>query len=235
MITIHSADKDRKVYCNPCWWSDKWDSETYAMDYDPSRNFFEQFRELQKSVPFMALIVAYPTMVNSEYTNHADLLKNCYLLFNASQDENCAYLSQANFSKECMDGFNVHGSELAYENISIEKCSGVYFSEDIKASHGIFFSKDLSGCSDCFGCVNLRNKHYYIFNQPYSAEDYKKKLAEYNLGSFQTITSFREEFRAFWQTFPVKYMHGSNNNNVSGDYIYHSKNVQEGYVVLMLT
>jgi len=232
MITIHSPDKDRKVYCNPCWWSDKWDSAEFAMDYDPSRSFFEQLQELQKNVPFMALIVEYPSMVNSEYTNHAGHLKDCYFVFNSDRNENCAYLNQSNYSKDCMEGFNVQGCELSYENISIEKCSGVYFSEDIKASTGIFFSKDLSGCGDCFGCVNLRNKHYYIFNKPYSPEEYKKKMAEYNLGSFQSVTKLREEARAFWQTFPVKYMHGSSNNNVSGDYIYNSKNVKEGYIVL---
>lgn len=56
MITMFSPDNPHKVYCEPCWWSDKWGAEKYARNYDPNRNFFEQFLELKKEVPYPALI-----------------------------------------------------------------------------------------------------------------------------------------------------------------------------------
>jgi len=34
---------------------------------------------------------------------------------------------------------------------------------------------------NCFMCWNLRNQKYCILNQPYSKEDYLKKIEEYNL------------------------------------------------------
>ena len=42
----------------------------------------------------------------------------------------------------------------------------------------IYFSKNLVGCSNCFGCTNLRNKQNCIFNVEYTKEEYNKKLDE---------------------------------------------------------
>ena len=55
MITMYSPDKKVVVYCNPCWWSDEWDPMDYGMEYDPSRPFFSQIKELLGKTPWMAL------------------------------------------------------------------------------------------------------------------------------------------------------------------------------------
>jgi len=47
MISVFSPDKPFKVYCSPCWWSDNWDPLASGQEYDPSRNFFEQMKEVQ--------------------------------------------------------------------------------------------------------------------------------------------------------------------------------------------
>ena len=144
MLTIHSPDKQRIVYCQVCWWGDEWDASEYAMEYDPARNFFEQFSELQTRVPFMALINEYPTLINSEYVSHAGHIKDSYFVFNADYAEYSAYLVNIANVKESMDGNVVHNSELVYDGINIEKSSRVYFSEDIESSNDIYFSKNLS-------------------------------------------------------------------------------------------
>ena len=231
MLAIHSPDKQRIVYCQLCWWGDEWDGSEYAMEYDPARNFFEQFRELQSRVPFMALINEYPTLINSEYVSHAGHIKDSYFVFNADYTEYSAYLVNIANVKESMDGNVVHNSELVYDGINIEKSSRVYFSEDIESSNDIYFSKNLSGCSDCFGCINLRNKKYHIFNEAYSPEEYKKKLAEYDLGSFDAVEKIRRDVKDFWLKAPHKAFHGTHNINSSGDYIYDCKNVKESYLV----
>ena len=231
MITMHSPDKDRVVYCNPCWWSDTWDANAYAMDYDHGRSFFEQFRELRSRVPFMALISEYPTLINSEYVSHAGHIRDSYFVFNADYTKYSAYLVNTANAKECLDGQVIHNSELLYEGINVDKSSGIYFSEDIDASHSIYFSKNLTGCADCFGCINLRNKRYHIFNEPYSPEAYKEKLVAYDMGSFQAVQKLREQAWDFWLQHPHKAMHSSHNVNASGDYIYNSKNVKESYLV----
>ncbi|KKS11910.1 MAG: hypothetical protein UU66_C0005G0015 [Parcubacteria group bacterium GW2011_GWB1_41_5] len=68
-VTIYSPNKPLKVYCNECWWSDGWDPASYGRDFDFSRPFFEQYKELQLEVPRMALL--NKRSINSEYTNHS--------------------------------------------------------------------------------------------------------------------------------------------------------------------
>jgi hypothetical protein len=41
------------------------------MDFDFSKNFFEQYDELLKSTPLPALFTNYENDVNSDYTNFA--------------------------------------------------------------------------------------------------------------------------------------------------------------------
>ena len=43
---------------------------------------------------------------------------------------------------------------------------------------------DCRNCINCFGCVGLVNKKYYIFNQPYSKEDYEKFIKEIDNNTF---------------------------------------------------
>ncbi|MFH0712254.1 MAG: hypothetical protein V2A55_00115 [Candidatus Jorgensenbacteria bacterium] len=231
MITTYAPDKPYKVYCQSCWWSDKWDPTEYAMDYDPNRNFFEQFREFQKRVPFSGLINTYASLVNSEYVNHAGYSKNCYFLFNADYCENLYYGTTAVYTKDSMDIIGSAESELCYEGIMITKSYRTFFSEDCNGCSDVYFSKALRGCNHCFGCVNLRNKNHYIFNKPYSKENYEKELKSFKLDSFSAVEDLKKKVRDFWLKFPNKFMRGTHNSNVSGDYVGASKNAHYMYQV----
>ena len=90
ILSMYNKDVPISVFCNECWWSDGWDGTEYAMEYDPSRNFFEQVRELSRKVPWVAQEVIAPSMVSSEYCNGASYLKNCYMTFWADYCENIA-------------------------------------------------------------------------------------------------------------------------------------------------
>lgn len=112
--TMSSYPPEKKiiVYCNPCWWSDKWNSAQYAHKYDPSRPFFEQLKDLIIETPHMALDSNYPTLVNSEYVNHCATAKNCYLIFTADECENVLYSEYLLHDKDLMDSTMTGGSEL---------------------------------------------------------------------------------------------------------------------------
>src|SRR3990167_7542571 len=45
LISIFSHDKKQRVYDQKFWWSDEWDSLSYAKEYDFNRPFFEQLKE----------------------------------------------------------------------------------------------------------------------------------------------------------------------------------------------
>src|SRR3989338_1347402 len=129
IISNFSPDKSYKVFCNPCWWKDSWDGLEFGQDYDPDRPFFEQFRELQRKVPIMALVVHYPTLINSEYVNYADNLKNSYLVFDAVQCDNVHYSKTIVRLKDSMECRMVGESELCYEDVDCGKSSRVFYSE----------------------------------------------------------------------------------------------------------
>ncbi len=231
MITMFPSEAPHLVYCSPCWWAFDWDPLDYGKEYDPSRPFFLQLKELLETTPVLPLNVLQSSLVNSEYINEASYAKNCYLIFNSDYCENSYYSNSLSQTKDVMDAFLLEGSELCYEVINSERCFNAFFSEDLTDCHNVYFSKNLTGCSDCFGCANLRNAKYHIWNSPYSKEEYTAKLAELKkqMRTAVGIGELAKQAEELWLTVPQKFMHGFQNVNVSGDYIYHSKNAHNVY------
>ncbi|TSC75327.1 MAG: Uncharacterized protein G01um101433_901, partial [Parcubacteria group bacterium Gr01-1014_33] len=231
IITSFSADSGLLVYCNSCWWSDNWDPLEYGRVYDPSRSFFAQLNDLIRATPQVALETDSSTLVNSDYVNHAATAKNCYLIFIADYCENVLYSSILIRNKDMMDSLMMADSELCYFDIGCGRSYMTHFSEDCRECRNVYFSKECVNCSDCFGCINLKNKSYYIFNQPYTREEYEKKVAEFAVHTWDGLQKTREKVFAFWKTQPHKYMHERHNERTTGDYVYFSKNVKSGFIV----
>ncbi|MFH1769323.1 MAG: hypothetical protein ABH833_01500 [Parcubacteria group bacterium] len=231
MVSLfHPEKKDTIVYCQPCWWSDKWDPFEYGRDYDPSRSIFDQMKDIQKEIPHMTLFTEYLTLVNSDYVNHAGSCKNSYLIFNAEDNENLYYAAIAVNVKDSADCYMIGESELCYEAINCGRSYNIFFSEGIGDCTDIYFSKALDGCTHCFGCINLRKKSYHIFNEPYSKEEYFKKLEEYKFDSYQSIMKMQKEARKFWIKFSHRFVNASPQNiNSTGDYVYNAKNAKDCY------
>ncbi len=232
VISIYSPDKPNTVYCMKCWWADDWDGTEYALDYDPSRPFLSQVKELIAKTPWQALEVAYLTLTNSEYINASGHIKNSYLIFWADYCENAFYSSYLNGLKDSLDCYRMVNSELCYEDTGCNKCFRTFFSEECSACTDVWFSRSLTGCTNCFGCINLRNKNYWIFNEQYSKEDYFKKLTEFNLESRRNLNQLINKVEDFWAKHPRRFYEGNSLNvNVSGDYVYESKNTKNAYLV----
>jgi len=216
-----------KVYDSKYWWSDKMDAMKYGQDYDFKKPFFEQFKNLmyQVGVPYSAVLNA----INSPYSNNAADIKDCYLTFNAGSSENCAYGVDIQYSKDCYDNSNLAKCELCYDGFMLAGCYQTHFSSNCADCQEVYFSNNCINCQNCFGCVNLRHKKYHIFNKSYSKEEYFKKLEEFDLGSYKSIQTLREKSLKFWLKFPVKFIHGRKNNDVTGEDIYNSKNVFDSH------
>ena len=229
MVTTFSPDSKLVIYCPACWWSDKWDDGEYFLDYNPGRPFFEQMIELQKITPHMGLVNDYATLINSDYVNHSGSCKNCYLIFNADFCENVLYSTIVVSVKDSMDCTLVGESELMYQDVN---CTGyrLFFCESCSKCSESYFLKSCTGCDNCFGCINLRNKKYYIFNKPYTKEEYINKVKEYKLDSYEELLKVRKIVDAFWLQHPNKYMHNNAQCvNVSGDYVFNAKNALNCY------
>ena len=231
IISMFHKDKGLKVYCSKCWWADDWDGLEYALDYDPSKNFFEQIKELKQKTPFMCLDTLFSSLVNSNYTNYSSYLKNTYALFFADYAEDSVYSEFLNTIKDTADSFRIRESELCYDSVGIMKCFGCISCLECDNSVNLLFSKSCSGCTDCFGCVNLRNKSYCIFNQQYSKEEYFEFIKNLNLSSYKNFKENKEKAKEFWLKNPVRENYGNILNiDVSGNYIYESKNAKNCYM-----
>src|SRR3989338_11187730 len=128
-ILMFSPESPYKTYCFSCWWSDSWDATTYSRDYDFSKSFFEQFRELLLSVPRPGNIKQGEN-VNSQYTNRVSDMKNCYLCFGCNVLEDSSYNSWVNGSKDCVDCLNIQKSERCYNCVDCTGCYDVSFCQE---------------------------------------------------------------------------------------------------------
>lgn len=232
-IGIFAPDKAYRAYCTKCWWGDGWDGFDYGRAYDFSRSFFEQFNALLHSVPLVSRSVFEDTMVNSEYTNMAHTLKDCYLVFMSAGCERSAYCQVVNKGNDSLDVSWSADVQLCYEGVNLHNCYKVFYSKDCQSCADSYFLNDCVNCSNCFGCTNLRNKEYHIFNEPYSPDGYQKKLAELGFDSRKrtSIAAFKQKALELWRRFPCKFTHVSNSQDVSGDYIYNAKNVRGSFFV----
>ncbi len=231
IVSMFHKDKDIIVYCSKCWWADDWDGTEYAVDYNPNINFLEQWFELMKKTPHMALDTLYSSLVNTNFTNYSSYLKNSYGLFYADYAEDSAYCDFLNTINNCLDCYRIRESELCYESVGLYKCFGCKYSLECENSTSLYFSKNCSGCTDCFGCVNLRNKSYCIFNEQYSKEDYFSFIKNIDFSSHKQIEEFKKKAKDFWDQNPNREYYGNGLNvNVYGEYVYESRNAHDVYM-----
>ena len=217
------------VYEFGYWNSDNWDAIAYGRDYNFSVNFFTQFKDLFYSVPFPAKTIQRD--INSDYSNNCDDMKNTYLCFNATFIEDSAYSFNVSNLKNCFDMTACYNSEFCYQNVRVDKSYHTIGSLMSDNCVDVFFSKDCIGCNNCFGCVNLRNSSYQIFNEQYTKEEYFKKIKSFNLNTWRGFFDARKKAEEFWCNFPIKYMLGFRNHDVTGEDIKDSKNVICSYSI----
>lgn len=228
MVSIHNPTYPGPVYCQPCYWSDKWDTLDYGRDFDFNRPFFEQFKEHRFTVPRIAL--TNTNSINSEYTNQANDNKNCYMCEASSFNEYCMYGNWIQNSRECVDCYQIIKNELLYESLYCRECYKCAYLDSCRQSNEIYFCKECVGCTNCFGCVNLRNKSNCWFNEQLSKEEYQKRFKEF-LWTNDSIERMKSTFDQFLMRRPFKYYQGRNIVNSTGDCISNSKNCKYGFNV----
>ncbi len=211
------------VYEHDYWSSDGWDPMQYGKDYDFSKPFLEQFRDLYHAVPWTN--VHSFGSVNSEYSS-AIFSKNCYLCFDSGYAEDSAYSVTLQKSKQCFDIINCKNCELCYFTINTSKSYKVFFSRNCSSCNDVWFSDDCIGCSNCVGCIRLRNKSYYIFNQSYSKEEYEQKIKGMKMDSYSGLKDLDRKVKSFWITQPVKYQHGIKSHGCTGDYLFNTSELR---------
>jgi len=229
ILSLFPLEAGFPIYNDEYWNSDNWDPFSYGMDFDRSRSFLAQFNELSQRVPRPRIDAV--NMVRSEYSGNAADLKDCYLLFNTNDSEDCCYGNAIDSCKNCYDNSHISKSEKCYNSFWLTRCYDTHFSSQCEDCVSVWFSKDCQGCTNCFGCVNLRNKTYYYFNKPFTKEEYQNKIKSLEVSKWSSIKNIKEKAKQFWLNYPVKYSQGVKNVMCTGEYVTHSKNVRHSYLV----
>ncbi len=163
------------VYQNKIWWSDDWSAFEYAMDFDFSKTFFEQYKSLQDVVPREGT-----TIFNSEncvYTGHCRNSKNCYLSFGVSKAEEAYYSYWVNGGRNVFDTCMENFCENIHDCADLIRCTSCFSCQECRDSQECYFSYQLKNCQNCIACSNLVGKQYYVYNKPVTADEFKKTLA----------------------------------------------------------
>lgn len=221
IISNYHPDDGYTVYDQAHWYSDAWDPMDYGIDFDFSKPFFEQYSAFAKHIPRPNLFTSFTLDENSPYTNHAGKNKNCHMIFDSDGNESCYYSYGVNSCKQCLDCYRVRKSELCFECIDCENCYGSWYLQDSKGCNQAVFLKDCVDVRSSLMCVGLRHKEYHILNQPVTLEEFKAALKQ--LQSQEGITQLKQQFLDFCLKFPNKFIHGSHNETVSGDYLNNCK------------
>ena len=234
IVTIYSPNKPYKVYCLKCWWGDGWDPASYGRDFDFTRPFFEQYKELQLQVPRMALLSK--NSINSDYTNHSGDDKNIYLAFCCFSCEDIFYSTWMMKSRNCVDCSYIYDSgERLYECIDSRKAYHCQFSFLLENCVDCFYCYDCHNCNDCFLSSNLRNKKYIFQNEQYSREEYLAKVAEHNLNSYKVREELKKRFLDLMLKNSIhRYVISERNTNSTGNQLFTSKNSDNCFDAEML-
>lgn len=229
ILSVFSPDKPYKVYDQPEWWSDKWDPMDYGREYDFKRGFFEQFRELYEAVPRVSLQTI--NVENSYYTCYALNVKNCYLLFGASNNEDCMFGKYITGAKNCLDSLCLYSSEFCYQGVASDACYGCRFYTNCRNCSECTMIEDCSGCKNCYCCFGLRSKEYCILNKFVGKEKYQEFVKDYEYLTHTNIEFLRKKLADLKAKLPHIQSHIYASENCSGDAIFNSKNCHYAYDV----
>ncbi len=225
VLSTFRPESGYKVYDQNYWRSDAWDPLEYGRDVDVAKPLFQQFQELLKAVPEPNLI--QKNLVNSEYSNIALNLKNCYNCIGIDGAEESAYcFSGILDTKHSFDIYQATGSEYSYELIDCAKSNGVRFAQNCEGCLDSWFLYDCRNCTNCIACVGLRSKQHCILNREYTKEQYEQELAKLDLGSYRGLDALRTKFKELKLKIPHKFATIIKSENAIGDNIRNSRDVR---------
>jgi len=227
LLSVYNKDRPYIIYCRDCWFSDKWDPMDYGREYDFSIPFFSQFRSLQSKVPKANL--HQTNFISSEYCNYGLDFRECYLLFGGNQNEKVYFGNQIFDSRDSLDIAFTEKAELSCELFECARTNKLFFSHHCNDCVESYYLIDCRNCMSCFGCVGLVNKQYYIFNEPYTKEEYIKFISLNNIGSFKKHREFLKKLEELKLKTPHRYARIYKSVNSDGDDLSEARNTHSSF------
>ena len=227
ITSIHNPQSNCVVYDDRSWWSDSWDPMEYGQDYDFSKSFFEQFKELYQRIPLINLSIT--NMIDCRFCNVSEGDKGCFMISASNQNENCMYGNRMSSNKQSLEIYIGTNNELSYELVNCSNNYKVFWSMHAYECVDSMFLYNCKNCTECIGSVNLRNSSYCIFSQQYSREEYLELKKSLQLDTKSGIENFSKKFKDFLLTNIHKYSHSQKAVDSTGDNIENTNNVKNSF------
>src|SRR3989344_3654429 len=109
MFSSYPLNKTYPVFCQDCWLSDAWNPLSYGIEYDFSKSFFLQFKEISDKIPHLNLF--HINSINSQYSNITRDCKNVYLSYSVVEGEDVYYSKDIDRSRQIFDSITTTDSE----------------------------------------------------------------------------------------------------------------------------
>ncbi|MFH1405331.1 MAG: hypothetical protein ABIH21_04525 [Patescibacteria group bacterium] len=190
LITATHPHTKYKVMIDDDW--HKEDFSSISQEIDLSSSVLDQLVHLAFEVPLSAYrnfkqpvnsIARHSLGDENSFFVEGTISKRCTYSADSLNIENS---SEINWSNNVQDSYNV----VAGRNIN--KCRVVRESRDCLNCDFIF---DCRNCEYCFMSWNQRYKKFFWENKQLSEEEWKKRRAEVNLGSFDVFDNLYHTFR----------------------------------------
>ncbi len=221
MVSLYAPGRDRVVYCQACYYSDKWDPRTFGRDVDFSRTFTEQFSDLLRGVPRVGMLNSRSE--NCEYTQFCADNKDSYLLVQSSNNDRVHHSYWMNKSTDCIDcSFDLE-LERCYECVSMERSYRCFYSNNSEQCFDSYFLRNCQDCHNCFGCINLRHREYCVFNEQKTKEEYIAFLASQQLDTWSGTQKARAKVEEFILGQPRRFAEITTAEGCSGNHIKRAK------------
>lgn len=195
-------------------------------DYDESVSPLAQLFELRKKVPMPSFLNRDSSCINSDYSSGGREFKNGYYCSGCFSSEDIWYSGLVHASREIMDSTTIKSSDIVYGSIQgnkIYKSSFVFFTRDTSDS---MFMYDCRNCSDCFGCVNLRNKRFCVWNKQLTREEYTEFMKSVYPLSYKKLEEYKNKFWELVKSLPMNAPRNNMSENYTGTNIDESKDIQ---------
>ncbi len=228
-FSMYSPSAPYVVYCDRCYWSDKWDARDFSKSYNPNRSFLEQWNELLHTTPLLGLSIDKVTGELSPFTNHVGKSKNCYLIFYSEHNEECAYGYYLLNNRNVYDSTPVIECENTYDSGNIFKCYNNIHCFNARHDVDCCFVTDTDSSTNCFGSANIKNGHHNFFNEQLTKEVYEEKIKGIDLGSYKEYESWKSKAHEHWKKFPRKPNYDDFSVNSTGSYYFECKNCKDCY------
>jgi hypothetical protein len=192
LITVLPSNPRYPIYKSHEWWGDGWDAMVSGVEYDSSKSFFDQLKELQEKIPR-----PHQTGENSTNCDWCDDTwdsKNCYLSRSISKCDNISYSYRVIETKDSFDIIYSFNLQNSYDCLLCHNSFNLNFSENSRDCIDSYFLYDCRNCQNCFMCYNLRNKQFCIRNKQYGKEEYESEINKIKLDSYKNIQILKSEF-----------------------------------------